>query len=156
MEEASPMRDPSSRGEARLALWLFVAALGVLACGCGDDGGGGKSANEVEFLDFREFELPYDTAQECILHSQTAGQLFDSTACACENCLDIMQECDVLKGCVAIRNCGFETGCRGAFECYLLPNAPCVDVINDFGNASAGAALSLALGECEMSTGCLE
>jgi hypothetical protein len=67
-----------------------------------------------------------------------------------------MQECDVLKGCVAIRNCGFESGCRGAFECYLLPNAPCVEVINNFGNASAGAALSLALGECEMETGCVE
>jgi hypothetical protein len=133
-----------------------VVVFLALGFGCGDDGGGGKSTDDVEFLDFSAFELPYDSAQECVAYSEAAGRLFDTTACACENCLDIMQECDVLKGCVAIRDCGFESGCRGAFECYLLPGAPCVEVINDFGNASVGSALSLALSECQTSTGCLE
>ena len=149
------MRDPSSRGNARLVRWLCAAAVMLLAFGCGDDGGGSGSTDDA-FLDFSEFELPYETAEECIAHADATDNFFDATECACDNCLDIMQECDVLQGCVAIRNCGFETGCRGAFECYLLPDAPCVEVINNFGNASAGAAISLALGECEMSTGCLE
>lgn len=149
------MRDSRSNGTAGFVSSLLVVAAMLLAFGCGgDDGGGGNSTDQ--FLDFREFELPYDSIEECIAHSEMTGNLFESTECACNNCLDIMQECDVLKGCVAIRNCAFESGCRGALQCYLLPNAPCVDVINDFGNASVASALSLALGECEMSTGCLE
>jgi hypothetical protein len=130
-----------------------VIATILLAFGCGDDGGGGGS--DDEFLDFSAFELPYDSVEDCIEHVETTGNVFNRT-CLCENCLDIMQECDVLKGCVAIRNCAFESGCRGAFECYLLPNAPCVEVINNFGTGSAGTALSLALGECGIDTGCVE
>lgn len=135
--------------------FLCAAALLLLAAGCGGDGGGGDSTDD-DFLDFGSFELPYDNADECIAFAEANGDVFASTACACENCLDIMQECDVLKGCVAIRDCAFASGCRGAFQCYLLPDAPCVDVINAYGNASVASALTLALGECEMSTGCLE
>ena len=146
-------------GEMRIlsrTLRSCLVALLMVAVGCGDDGSGNDSASEPDFLDFSSLELPYETAEECIDNAQAIGQFGDGTACLCENCLGIMQECDALRGCVAIRGCGFESGCRGAFGCYLLPNAPCVEVINLFGNASAGAAILLDLNECETAAGCME
>lgn len=148
------MRDPSARRSARLARWLCAVAAMLLASGCGggDDGGGGGI--EDEFLDFGMFEEPYETVEQCIAFSEERGVLYDATACACENCFATMQECDVLDGCIAIRSCGFSTGCRGAFECYLLPGAPCVEVINDYGNASVAAAITLDLSECQTASAC--
>lgn len=147
------MRERSWREQARCVRWLCAAAV-LLAFGCGGGDDGGGDGLDVEFLDFRVFEEPYESVAECIEYSEERGVLYDATACACQNCFETMQECDVLDGCIAIRSCGFATGCRGAFECYLLPDAPCVEVINDYGNASVAAAITLDLSECQDASGC--
>jgi hypothetical protein len=68
--------------------------------------------------------------------------------CLCMNCFSLMQQCDALPGCQAIWKCGADSGCNSPNACYLLPGAPCVTVIDEWGTGSVDTALTQALETC--------
>jgi hypothetical protein len=68
--------------------------------------------------------------------------------CLCTSCFSLMQQCDALPGCQAIWKCSADAGCTTADACYLLPGAPCVTVINEWGTGSVSTALDQALNTC--------
>jgi hypothetical protein len=129
-----------------------MTGLLATAVGCGSDDSSGIDDGG---RDFSELEKPYENAAECVQHLDDIGDINDGISCMCESCLEVMQECDALEGCVEIRRCGYETGCRGAFECYLVPPSPCAEVIDRWGNATIAAERSLAVSDCEVANGCL-
>jgi hypothetical protein len=68
--------------------------------------------------------------------------------CMCNKCLAAIQECDALQGCREIRECSQASGCDSEISCYLFPGAPCVDVIDKWGNASVSVTVSLEYIKC--------
>ncbi len=69
-------------------------------------------------------------------------------SCLCMACLSTMAQCDAMPGCRAIWKCAEDSGCTNAQACYLLPGAPCTNVINLWGTGSVSTALSQALQSC--------
>jgi hypothetical protein len=145
-----------------LRLDLKRSLLFCLVAACGDDGNGkGEQKDLTEGLEefepykFSELELPYETSDQCIMHGEEERD--DTSAeseCMCNQCLELMQECDVLPGCVEIVACAMESGCRDEFFCYLIPGAPCTETIDRWGNATLATAVSVALLDCAMDKEC--
>ena len=104
---------------------------------------------------YSDAELPYETAEQCkAFAADEDGDDSESTRCRCDACLEVMQECHALQGCREIVAFSNESSCSGAFACYLLPGAPCTEVIDRWGNASLAAAISLELMDCSDNAGC--
>jgi hypothetical protein len=97
-------------------------------------------------------QSPYPDATACMAYD---AQGHPSThSCLCTKCFQLTQECDSLPGCKAILKCAEDSGCTDANSCYLLPGAPCVQVINDYGTGSVSTALEQMLRACGASNGC--
>jgi hypothetical protein len=143
---------------------LLIASLVVLTlAACGEDGGKDKGRDkdltegleEFEPYKFSELELPYETPEQCIEHAETElDDTTDEIACLCEKCLELMQECDALAGCVEIRECVRTSGCTNEFSCYLIPGAPCQETIDKWGNASLATTVSVGLMDCRTAEQC--
>jgi hypothetical protein len=105
-------------------------------------------SGDAGFFRFSDLQLPYETSDECVEHAAKRDDTTEQTACLCEKCLERMQECDVLPGCLEIVACSRETGCNGTYGCYLLPGAPCRDVVDRWGNASLATTVSIEIFDC--------
>jgi hypothetical protein len=55
---------------------------------------------------------------------------------------------------VEIKQCSVESGCDDEWTCYLYPGAPCVDVIDEWGNASVATSVSIDIMDCAKRNGC--
>ncbi|MFT3926152.1 MAG: hypothetical protein QM778_26645 [Myxococcales bacterium] len=153
---------------------FVVSSLLVLACGDNGDQEGHTNERSVledvdtdavntmldpnEYPTFRFSSLmkPYEDSAGCLaLHaSKNPAETDDQTTCRCNKCVENMQECDVLQGCTEIAACSKETGCTDEYSCYLLPGAPCVDVIDRWGNASVAVTVSIDLLNCSKLNKC--
>jgi len=110
--------------------------------------------NEYPTFSFASLQKPYEDAASCIAYAASKGDTTDRTICQCNKCLENLQECDVLQGCGEIKACSNETGCDDEYSCYLLPGAPCVDVIDRWGNASVAVSVSIDLLDCSKLNKC--
>jgi hypothetical protein len=144
-----------------LGLGAALAALSVAACG-DDNGDGDKgkvpdvSADPDEFPHFRfsDLEIPFEDAELCKAYIAEHSGATDRTDCLCDSCLEVMQECEVLPGCVEIRQCAEMSGCNSDITCYLAPGAPCTEVIDQWGNASLATTVSLDVLNCTKTHKC--
>lgn len=146
--------------------WVVLAALigmSFALVGCGDDDSSAdagmdaddddSSVTEDDFV-YADVPAPYadnDVAACQAFVEADEGLEGDHSArrdCFCEECFDLMRQCDALPGCSEMRRCAWESGCRTPQSCYLLPGAPCRDVIDRWGNGSVSAALNTELGMC--------
>lgn len=151
------------------APWL--ALLLPLAAACSDDGDKSspdpdkqrdESPAEIEIdpdeyptFDFSSLQLPYSSSDACIAHAKDSrNDTSAPTACMCKNCLERMQECDVLPGCTEIVQCSMKSGCKNEYDCYLLPFAPCTATVDKWGNASVATTVSLELMSCTQANAC--
>ncbi len=116
------------------------------------------SVNPAEFPthNLSEIPKPYEDVAGCKAYAVSKGDSSELTSCICDNCMETIQECDVLAGCGEIRACSIKTGCDNEYSCYLLPTAPpeCVEVIDRWGNASVAVTVSLELLECSKRAKC--
>lgn len=112
--------------------------------------------DDWEVFQFDELELPYEDSDACLVfQDEENGNTSDEVMCLCDGCLELMQECDALPGCIEIRACILESGCTDANSCYLVPFvAPCTDVIDKYGNSSVATAISTALMDCATENAC--
>jgi hypothetical protein len=112
--------------------------------------------NQFPTVRFDTFPKPYEDPQACIDFGATMRQDTSTrSSCLCENCLEIMQECDALPGCPEIRACAWRTGCKTEWDCYLTPGPKsCAEVIDRYGNGSVAVAVSIELLDCTDSSDC--
>ncbi|MGH7436839.1 MAG: hypothetical protein ACRENE_14290 [Polyangiaceae bacterium] len=98
------------------------------------------------FFDYTTVTAPYADAAGCMAYNNEGHQAQHD--CLCQNCFTLMQECDAQPGCQAIWKCSADANCTDANSCYLLPGAPCVLPINNYGTGSVETGLEQALGAC--------
>jgi hypothetical protein len=157
-------KDLAKLASIRLAYRLQTVGLAmslgfVPACGTEEKADKGEvesddEDNEIVFK-FSELKLPYKTDDACVDHAKKERKdTSEMTACMCEKCLELMQECDVLPGCVEIIQCSRRSNCTNEYTCYLFPGAPCTETVDRWGNASVATAVSLQLMECAQSEKC--
>lgn len=109
---------------------------------------------EIPTFIYADVPEPYadDDVAACKAFSEADEGLSEAKAaqreCFCDKCFDLMRQCDALPGCSEIRRCAWQSGCKTPIACYLLPGAPCREVIDRWGNGSVSAALQTELGEC--------
>lgn len=117
-------------------------------------------------FDFGTVKSPYDDIAGCkAFSSDDTPKGFHTTerACLCENCFDLQQQCDALKGCQQIMKCVLDIGCTDANTCYLGPSKTpadpegkgCIEVIDLWGNGGVATALSNIIGDCSKMNNCL-
>jgi hypothetical protein len=118
-------------------------------------------------FDFKDVKSPYDDVASCkTFSSADVPKDFhsDQRACLCDNCFDLMQECDALQGCQQIMKCILDIQCTDSNSCYLAPQKTaldpdgkgCVEVIDRWGNAGVATALSNNIGTCSTPAGCIK
>jgi hypothetical protein len=140
----------------RFGLISLVAGTSLLAA-CGDDEGGGdvESGDIPPVYDFSALKIPFESSEKCkATFSKKYQDTSPVTTCRCDQCLDKMQECEAVPGCVEIMACSNRTGCRNEFDCYLFPGAGCQEVIDRWGNSSLATAISIDIMACTDAKAC--
>ena len=97
-------------------------------------------------FNFNTVKAPYDAAG-CKAYDPYGHKAVHD--CYCDNCGDLMAQCDALPGCQQILKCELDSGCTSPTACYLTPiNPPCATVINEWGTGSVATALTQYLQQC--------
>lgn len=100
------------------------------------------------FYKYSDATAPYADVAGCMAFADQGHKAQHD--CLCQSCFTLMQQCDAAPGCQAIWKCSADANCTNANSCYLLPGAPCVIVINQYGTGSVSTGLEQALGACGM------
>jgi hypothetical protein len=135
--------------------FCFLAAIAILGCGDDADSSKAEDGDIPEPRHFSELKQPFNDAAGCTStmakkHQDTSGV----TSCRCNACLDSMEECEAVPGCIEIMTCSNQTGCLDEFSCYLLPGAKCAPVIDQWGNSSLATAIALDIMACSKTASC--
>jgi hypothetical protein len=164
-----------TRALALVVMSFSGIALGV-ACGGEDDGdssgsagsgGGGGSPGAADGGDiydqlgidpppedtpdftYSDVPAPYEDIDGCKAFSDTYP---DERGCMCDNCFDLMQQCDALQGCQEMFECQLEQQCVDENDCYF--GGKCTEIYDRWGNTGASTALSRLIGTCANENTC--
>jgi hypothetical protein len=77
-------------------------------------------------------------------------------ACICDNCMELIHECDALPGCKEILTCAVTLGCTDSASCYYAPanGTGCQTQIDEWGTGSVSTALIVLIASCRTDNNC--
>ncbi len=91
------------------------------------------------------------------LHTAAPANVRD---CECDNCLQLVHQCDALQGCREMRQCTQDVGCSDPYTCYLTPTttpahpAGCTPIFDKWGNTGLSTYLVNSLNTCATGANC--
>jgi hypothetical protein len=100
---------------------------------------------------FTTVQAPYTTPAQCMNYADEGHPAIHN--CYCQNCFNLIQQCDALPGCKEILQCAFANpkACQTASNCYFTA---CSTVIDKWANTSLASFLTSELETCATTNNC--
>jgi hypothetical protein len=106
----------------------------------------------VVSFSFRDVKAPFSDVAGCKTQFVMSGYPPNETACSCENCFSLVQQCAALPACRAMEDCILKSGCSGS-SCYYN-NGPCASVYDNYGSGGLASNLTSLISNCFVKAGC--